>query len=71
MTASLSREDRRPWYNAVVDFWPLILLVVVIALLAFSISSRTEWRDRGNGDESDLRPPGEPGNRGDTDMTNP
>ena len=53
------------------DLWPLVVLVIVLAVFAFNISSRTEWRDRGDGDEVNLRPPGEPGNRGDTDMTNP
>jgi hypothetical protein len=52
------------------DLWPVILLVVLgLALYWFNLSSRARWRDLGNGDEFDLRPPGEPGNRGDTDMT--
>jgi hypothetical protein len=52
------------------DYWPLGLLVVIAFVLYwFSLSSRTQWRDRGAGEELDLKPPGEPGNRGGTDMT--
>jgi hypothetical protein len=41
------------------DLWPLIVLAVIIALVAFSMSTRVRRRDDGS---SDLRPPGEPGN---------
>jgi hypothetical protein len=52
------------------DYWPLGLLVVIAFVLYwFSLSSRTQWRDRGAGEEPDLKPPGEPGNRGGTDKT--
>lgn len=47
------------------DIGPIVVLMIALALIAFSISSRTQQRDRGNGLEVELRPPGEPGNDGD------
>jgi hypothetical protein len=40
------------------DFAPLIVLAIVIALVALSTSARTRRRDDGS---TDLKPPGEPG----------
>ena len=42
------------------DFAPLIVLVILIALIAFSMSSRM-IDDRAGRPGSDLHPPGEPG----------
>ena len=47
------------------DIGPFVVLVIALALIAFSISSRTQQRDRGDSLEVELRPPGEPGNDGD------
>lgn len=53
------------------DLTPLIVIVFGVAFLALNIALRREPpRDRGDGVEViDLRPPGEPGNAGDTDRT--
>jgi hypothetical protein len=53
------------------DLSPLIVIVFFVAFLGLIAALRREPpRDRGFGDDViDLRPPGEPGNRGDTDTT--
>ena len=45
------------------DLSPLIVLVLLIGLIAFSMKSRMR-NDRDGRPGSDLRPPGEPGNLG-------
>jgi hypothetical protein len=42
------------------DLWPWIVLVIFLALIAFSATSRMR-DDRGGRAGSNLRPPGEPG----------
>jgi hypothetical protein len=53
------------------DFTSLILIALGVAFLGVITALRTlPPRDRGDGVEViELRSPGEPGNRGDTDMT--
>ena len=45
------------------DLSPLIILVLIVVLVAFSMKSRMR-NDRDGRPGSDLRPPGEPGNLG-------
>ena len=46
----------------------LIVIAIGIAFLALITALRTERRDPGDGGEIvELRPPGEPGNKADTD----
>ena len=50
------------------DISSLIVIAIGIAFLALISALRTERRDRGDGREVvELRPPGEPGNKADTD----
>jgi hypothetical protein len=52
------------------DISSLIVIALAVAFLALITLLRTYTRDRGDGtEEVELKPPGEPGNRGDTDMT--
>ena len=52
------------------DMSPLIVIALAVAFLALITFLRTYRVDRGDGtEEYELKPPGEPGNKGDTDMT--
>ena len=52
------------------DLRSLIVIALGVAFLALITAVRTYRRDRGDGAEDvELLPPGEPGYRGDTDMT--
>jgi hypothetical protein len=52
------------------DIGSLIVIAVGIAFLAVITALRTYTHDRGDGtEEVELKPPGEPGNKGDIDMT--
>ena len=52
------------------DIGSLIVIALAVAFLALITALRTYPRDRGDGTEDfELKPPGEPGNKGDTDTT--
>lgn len=52
------------------DLRSVIVIALGVAFLALITALRTDTRERDDGSEDvELKPPGEPGNRGDTDMT--